>query len=225
MSLPTMNKLVNQLLHELALAEMDMEDTDAARYKLALAKVVTLAQLAVSPHDGADAPTRENAGRRLAPRSCRRQASARARAVDSVPRSMPAHRPARTPSACGEARRGALVTARKRYLAALEAEFAAATHGAPLPDHDLATLRAEAEAGDECQCLAAINELLRERDEAIAQLAECRRRLARTTKALGDVIDELEFEASQGDGIREEFTDTMEEAREALDEATREGDR
>lgn len=56
MSLPTMGKLVNQLLHELALAEMDLEDTDAVRYKLALAKVVTLAQLAVSPHDGADAP-------------------------------------------------------------------------------------------------------------------------------------------------------------------------
>lgn len=114
------------------------------------------------------------------------------------------------------------MTARKRYLAALEAEFAAATHGAPLPDHDLAGLREAAEAGDECPGLAAINEALRERDEAIAQLAECRRRLARTTKALGDVIDELEFEASQGDGIREEFASRLQEARSALDEATRE---
>lgn len=116
------------------------------------------------------------------------------------------------------------MSARKRYLAALEAEFAAATHGAPLPDHDLAELRAEAERDDEEPGLADRGEALRERDEAIAQLAECRRRLARTTKALGDVIDELEFEASQGDGIREEFADKMEDAREALDEATREGE-
>lgn len=116
------------------------------------------------------------------------------------------------------------MTARKRYLAALEAEQKAAMLGAPLPDHDIAALReaAEAERDDEEPGLAAINEALRERDEAIAQLAECRRRLARTTKALGDVIDELEFEASQGDGIREEFAGRMEEARAALDEA--EGD-
>lgn len=111
------------------------------------------------------------------------------------------------------------MSARKRYLAALEAEFAAATHGAPLPDHDLAELRAEADK-EKREALALCAYYMDETYRSGLWYSTYMRDHVPGDSACQTLwIDADDLRAALKSGA------TVEQLLAALDEATREGDR
>lgn len=103
------------------------------------------------------------------------------------------------------------MSARERYLYALEAEHVAACSGVPLPSHDLAALRAAAEA--ERQCVVSLTAYYPQYGACMAQHEPG------TRVSEGYYIDADDLRAALKSGA------SVERLLAALDEATREGER